>query len=193
MKHYYEEGSNTLFVVFHGTGGDEHDLIPLVKEIDPLASIVSLRGNVQENGMNRFFRRYSPTSFDHDNIKDEANIIMTFLADFLPKYEKVVFFGYSNGANMIACLCALYPQSIKYAILLHPCKIFSLTDNISTSTIITYGKQDMLIPMESTLELLRDFTKHGAVVHAVPLVSGHEITPIEIQEVRSIYLTDFFR
>lgn len=36
-------------VLFHGTGGNEEDLIFLGKEIEPTASILSPRGKVLEN------------------------------------------------------------------------------------------------------------------------------------------------
>ena len=42
------------FVLLHGTGGNEEDLIPLGKEIEPTASILSPRGKVLENDMPRF-------------------------------------------------------------------------------------------------------------------------------------------
>ncbi len=57
MIHKFIRGKDEVktLVLFHGTGGNEEDLIPLAGMIDPDASILSLRGNVSENGMNRFF------------------------------------------------------------------------------------------------------------------------------------------
>ena len=49
-------------VALHGTGGDEHDLIPLVKQISPAAPVISPRGKVLENGMPRFFKRLAEGS-----------------------------------------------------------------------------------------------------------------------------------
>ena len=42
------------FTTFHGTGGDEYDLLKIGKIIDDQANILSVRGNVKEGGMNRF-------------------------------------------------------------------------------------------------------------------------------------------
>lgn len=59
MKHIFEKKGTRpnapTLVLFHGTGGTERDLIPLAKHISPESSVLSLRGNVLENGMPRFF------------------------------------------------------------------------------------------------------------------------------------------
>lgn len=48
----------TTFLMLHGTGGNEEDLIPLAYELDKRAAILSPRGKVVENGVaSRFFRR----------------------------------------------------------------------------------------------------------------------------------------
>ncbi len=58
MNHIFDKGTRQeapTLVLFHGTGGTERDLLPLAKHIAPESSVLSLRGNVLENGMPRFF------------------------------------------------------------------------------------------------------------------------------------------
>lgn len=58
MKHIFQKGKDLArptLLLLHGTGGTEQDLLPLAGEIDQDASILSVRGNVLENGMPRFF------------------------------------------------------------------------------------------------------------------------------------------
>ena len=60
-----EENSLIIFLLLHGTEGDENDLIPIVKMLDIAnASILTV---VLENGMPRFFRRLAEGVFDLEN------------------------------------------------------------------------------------------------------------------------------
>ncbi|MHC9001780.1 hypothetical protein [Enterococcus bulliens] len=57
MFHYQFRKGKTdapVLVLLHGTGGDEFSLLPLHEALDPNASILSIRGNVLENGAPRF-------------------------------------------------------------------------------------------------------------------------------------------
>ena len=56
-------------LLLHGTGGEENDLIPIVKMLEITnASILSPRGRVLENGMPRFFRRLAEGVFDIEDL-----------------------------------------------------------------------------------------------------------------------------
>ena len=60
MQHIFKASTKEnkpVFLLLHGTGGTEHDLLPLAEIVDPEAAVLSVRGNVLENGMPRFFRR----------------------------------------------------------------------------------------------------------------------------------------
>ncbi|GAE95105.1 carboxylesterase [Gracilibacillus boraciitolerans JCM 21714] len=66
MKHIFKEGKSLkgpTFLLLHGTGGSENDLLPLAEIMDPDANILSVRGSVSENGMARFFKRLAEGGF----------------------------------------------------------------------------------------------------------------------------------
>ncbi len=60
-------------MALHGTGGSEHDLIPVVRQISPSAAIISPRGRVLENGMPRFFKRLAEGVFDEADVRHNAH------------------------------------------------------------------------------------------------------------------------
>jgi phospholipase/carboxylesterase len=71
----------TTFLLLHGTGGNEQDLIPLAYELDKRAAILSPRGKVLENGITpRFFRRLAGV-FDLEDLKFRTNELADFVID----------------------------------------------------------------------------------------------------------------
>jgi predicted esterase len=68
-KEYEDTNKKLVFVLLHGTGGNEEDLIFLARELEPNASILSPLGKVLENGMPRFFKRLSEGIFDIEDLK----------------------------------------------------------------------------------------------------------------------------
>ena len=67
--------SERTLLLLHGTGGNERDLIPLGRELDPNAALLSPRGKILENGMPRFFRRLAEGVFDTTGVF--AGLILT--------------------------------------------------------------------------------------------------------------------
>lgn len=125
MIHIYQKGSiESTFLLLHGTGGDEKDLIPIAKLLNPGFHILSPRGNVSENGMNRFFKRFNLGNFDIDSVIKETKNLDDFIKTYTHKYvinqEKIIGLGFSNGANILESLIQLYPNTVKYAVLLSP-------------------------------------------------------------------------
>src|SRR5690625_3808849 len=127
MKHIFKEGKDSnqpTLLLLHGTGGNELDLIPIAERIDSAASILSVRGNVLENGMPRFFRRLAEGVFDEEDLIFRTKQLNEFLKDASEKYdfdrENIIAIGYSNGANIAASLLFHYQNTLKGAILHHP-------------------------------------------------------------------------
>src|SRR5205823_13715855 len=98
--------SGRTFLLLHGTGGNERDLIPLGHDLDPDASLLSPRGKVLENGMPRFFRRLAEGVFDLEDLQKRTHELADFVVSAAAHYKidinGVVAVGYSNGANIAA-------------------------------------------------------------------------------------------
>ena len=118
LIHEFVAGSSDrTLLLLHGTGGNEHDLIPLGRELDPAASLLSPRGKVLENDMPRFFRRLAEGVFDLDDLRKRthelADFVITAGAQYKIDMAKITAVGYSNGANIAASMLLLRPEILR--------------------------------------------------------------------------------
>src|ERR1044071_3214638 len=121
LHEFVSGNSSRTLLLLHGTGGNERDLIPLGRELDPKASLLSPRGKILENGMPRFFRRLAEGVFDLEDLKTRTKELADFVAAAVRHYElavdDIVGVGYSNGANIAASMLLLRPEIMYSAIL----------------------------------------------------------------------------
>jgi phospholipase/carboxylesterase len=202
MTHLFIQGLNilgTTFVLLHGTGGDEHGLLALAKEYDATANVLSIRGNVQEHGMNRFFKRLSPGVFDLDDLRFRASELLDFLNESALRYgfsmNRVFVIGYSNGANIAAAMLLLHPLAIAGAVLQHPMlPISPLRELVSHSVqvLITASTNDSMVPYDSAEKLQNALASRGHIVSFQTYHHGHQLTTSEIVHVKS-WLQDSIR
>ena len=112
-------------LLLHGTGGDEHDLLPLGAQLAAGAGVnlLSPRGQVSEGGAARFFRRLREGVFDEADIIKRAGELTDFVRAASALYgfdsTRVIAVGYSNGANIAAATMLLHPATLAAAVLLH--------------------------------------------------------------------------
>ena len=179
------------FLVLHGTGGDENDLVPLAQSIRPSAGILSPRGKISENGLNRFFRRISPGEFDlkdlHNRTKELAGFVKNACAQYKMDSRQVVALGYSNGANTAANLLLNYPDTLCAAVLFRALLPDTprQTPNLNGKKILVLsGKKDSLILPSQTKELMDYLKKTGARVTEHALETGHQLANQDIQIAR---------
>lgn len=192
MIHIYQKGMNQkTFLLLHGTGGDEKDLIPIAKLLDPTYHILSPRGNVVENGMNRFFKRFGMGKFDIDSVVSETKHLNDFIKKQASNYQidldSVVGLGFSNGANILESLIQLYPNSVKYAILLSPSfiqKDVSFNNLSQTKIFISSSARDQYTSKEDIELLVDSLRKAGANVYVFMHDFGHTITQDVILHVK---------
>lgn len=191
MKHIFQKGKNPAkptLLLLHGTGGNELDLLPLAGRIDEEASILSVRGNVLENGMPRFFRRLAEGVFDEEDLIFRTKELNQFLDEAAEKYEfdrdNMIAIGYSNGANIAASLLFHYENAVKGAILHHPMvprRGINLPDLSGKSVFIAAGTNDPICsPMESTL-LQSLLEKANANVELHWENRGHQLIANEVE------------
>jgi predicted esterase len=121
-KQKYKEKTFTTFLLLHGTGGNEQELILLAYELDKSTVILSPRGKVLANGItSRFFRRLAEGVFDLEDLKFRTNELADFVIDASKTYnfdlQHIIAVGYSNGANIAASMLLLRPEILSSTVL----------------------------------------------------------------------------
>lgn len=125
FQHVYEpRTSGWTLLLLHGTGGDEHDLIPLGRQLASHATLISPRGKVLENGMPRYFRRLAMGRFDIPDLIERTDELAEFIAAATREYEldatRIAALGFSNGANIAVSILFRRPELLRAAALLRP-------------------------------------------------------------------------
>jgi predicted esterase len=181
------EHSDRVLLLLHGTGGDENDMIPIGRDLDPAAAVLSLRGNVLENGMPRFFRRLAEGVFDEEDVVRRANELADFIGSAATRYDfdpqRLTAVGYSNGANVAAAVLLLRPRTITSAVLFRA--MVPLTPKTSpnlhgTRVLICSGKRDPIIPVDNAERLTAMLRTAGADVTLRVAEASHQLDFDEI-------------
>ncbi|GAA4071081.1 alpha/beta hydrolase [Amphibacillus indicireducens] len=200
MRHIFKEGQldGPTLLLLHGTGGNEHDLLPIAEMIDPSANVLSVRGNILENGMPRFFKRLKEGIFDLDDLVKQTKNLAEFIDEASEKYQfdrnQVIAIGYSNGANIAGSLLFHYKNVLKGAILHHPMvpiRDVELPDQKQTAVFIGAGKNDPMCPAKESVELEELLANNGADVTVHWERNGHQLTQTEVQAARDWYQKQF--
>jgi predicted esterase len=190
--HVYEPAARpdaVTLLLLHGTGGDEHDLVPLVPLLLPNAGILSPRGPVSEHGMPRFFRRLAPGVFDMEDLAKRTADLRQFIDRAAAHYRfdraRVIAVGLSNGANIAANLLLEYGAVVRAAILFRAMPTREIDVEADTprptaadrvDVYMNSGRHDRMISAALTERLAEQLRAVGASVTLEWDGSGHELT-----------------
>lgn len=191
LHEFVQGNSSRTLLLLHGTGGNERDLIPLGRELDPDASLLSPRGKILENGMPRFFRRLAEGVFDLEDLKTRTNELADFIAAAVRYYKlaprHVVGVGYSNGANIAASMLLLRPEIMNTAILYRamvPLVPDKLPELSSVHVWIGAGDHDPIIPKSEPKRLAELLRRAGAEVTIRFAEAAHGLTNDDVEAAR---------
>ncbi|WP_420103128.1 alpha/beta hydrolase [Bosea sp. (in: a-proteobacteria)] len=186
--HVFERGSDPdrpPLLLLHGTGGDEHDLVPLGRAVAPGASVLSPRGKVLEGAAPRFFRRLAEGVFDEADLTARTHELADFIGEARARYGQPspIALGFSNGANIAASLLLLRPEVLAGAALLRAMPPFRdppRVDLTGKPVLLLSGLMDPIMPAAASTRLAETFAAAGAEVRHQALPAGHGLTQADI-------------
>jgi len=187
--HIYNEGKagEPVLVLLHGTGADEEDLLPVAEVLAPDASVLSIRGNVSENGMNRYFKRHGEGQYDIEDLEKRGKELYDFIEESADKYdfalEDVILLGFSNGSNIGINMLLLEDTVFNTAMLfapMYPVDVDSQKDMSDTHIFLSMGERDPIVPVSESENVIDIFENRGATIETT-WVNSHEINGDNLQ------------
>ncbi len=183
-----EDPDGTTLVLLHGTGGNEADLMPIARRVAPRSTLLGVRGRATEEGTNRWFRRFDGTTFDQADIHSEAEAFSAFVEGAVTGYgldaDRLVFLGYSNGANILAAVIQLHPGLVRRAVLLRGIQALKnppVADLSETSILVLNGRDDPHV--HAAPELASPLIARGARVDFQQILAAHELAAADVAEI----------
>ncbi|QYM77782.1 alpha/beta hydrolase [Horticoccus luteus] len=181
------------FLVLHGTGGTEHDLLPLVRTLAPGSAILSPRGNVTEQGAARYFARLAPGVFDPDEIIRRTHELADFVLGAAEHHHldlsRLTALGFSNGANIAATLLLLRPETLGAAVLLRPMVVLDQPappgSLAGKRVLLASGSGDSLVPVDQPPHLAELLRTGGADVEIAWTRADHGLTAVDFSAARA--------
>lgn len=173
----------TLAFAFHGTGATEGQLIPMVHDLAPGATVIAPRGDVDEQGAARFFRRKAEGLYDMADLARATGKMAAFVAAHVAaqKPSRVVGIGYSNGANILASVIFARRDLFDDVVLMHPLIGWApAAGPVATRVLITAGTRDPICPPALTRQLGDWFAAQGAAVETHWHEGGHGVEGSEL-------------
>ena len=182
-------GIRDTLLVLHGTGGNEDDLVGIAQTVAPGAAVISPRGKVLEAGAPRFFRRLAEGVFDPAEVRAGGEELAEFVRAAAIRYEldaeRIFALGYSNGANIASTVMLMDPDVIRAAVLLRPMLVIEPeeeADLTGKAVLLSSGRLDPIVPVESVEKLVRLLEDRGAEVTLNWQLGGHNLVPSEVKE-----------
>lgn len=198
VYNFYKGSNNNYFILLHGTGGTMYGLVPIARDIDPEAYIISLQGNVLEGDKRRFFKRETIGEYDIDSLELESDNLNRFLIDIKEKYnlknKNIIPMGFSNGANMLLYFIRKYPNVLDNLVLMSPVNLlpeikYSSLNN--KNILLVSATNDEYESFESILLLEDNLKSAGAKVNKYYHHFGHVFNKTIVNNIKDWYEDNF--
>ncbi len=174
-------------LLLHGTGGDEHDMIPIGAMFGKGVNLLSPKGKVSEFDSARYFRRLAEGVFDVEDLKFRTTELRDFIVEAAATHnfdgKRVVALGYSNGANIAGSMLLMYPDVLAGMMQFRPMIPFEPSPEftiLGTPVCISSGATDFTVSPEERQHWSHILTMAGADVTTYIVDAGHNLTQTDV-------------
>ena len=167
-------------VLLHGSGQDEHTLLPFAQAAFPGHTLTAVRGRIPWQSGFAFFRRRPDRTLDEADLAQGAAAVQRLLGRLRDEGQRLpVLLGYSNGAIAAAAAIIGGPHLSAGAILLRPlspCPERALPRLDGYPVLLASGRHDARRHPCDGPSLARQLRAAGAATTLVELPVGHGLT-----------------
>ncbi|RKD25924.1 hypothetical protein BEP19_03065 [Ammoniphilus oxalaticus] len=176
-----------VIFVMHGRGANEHDLLPLVEELQNDFIIFGIRGDVPEGPGFAYFTNIShgnPDRASFDRCIEKLQGVIDYAAKTYPidtNYQYLL--GFSQGAILSMSLAVAMGNKIKGIVSMNgyiPTFVkedYPAVPGENVSIYLSHGEVDHVYPLEHGLDNKQFFEGRGNKAHFSSYPVGHGITP----------------
>jgi phospholipase/carboxylesterase len=181
--------SRTL-VLLHGFGADEHDLLPIAREIDPSLHAISLQAPIALEYGGRAWYRLEQTpqgiAFDPGEVARGEDAALEAIEEIAQAHPRPILCGFSQGAGMALGVALRKPQLAAGVLALSAVPPRLLPPAApGLRVFLAHGTFDPLLPIEvgrATRDLL---VRLGADVTFREYRMEHMVSAEEIDDARA--------
>lgn len=194
FTHVYQPAPGTdrrTLLLLHGIGGDERDMLSLARLLQPTAGVLSPRGQVEDRGMLRFFKRLTQTVYDLEDLPRRAAQLASFVAAAAAHYQfdarEVMAVGFAEGAIFAATVLLSWPETLAGAVLFRgdvPMMPERMPKLPGTPVLVSNGRFDRITAPEDTRHLVALLRAAGADVTVLLHQAAHQLTQADVEQAR---------
>jgi phospholipase/carboxylesterase len=184
-------GDAVTFLMLHGTGGDEHDLLHLGPALDEGAGMLAPRGEDLAGAGPSFLRSFVAGALDLDDLHARTYELADWVrvAAVAHRFDprRIVAVGHANGADMARSLLLLEPGLLAGAVLFRPALALEPEHNPHLPGVVVFvaaGRADESVTPERLEGLTYQLRHAGADVTLHWDNAGHELDSREIAAAR---------
>ena len=191
-----ERGLDRTLILLHGFGADEHDLLPLVHELDPRLRAVSLQAPIALGGGARawFNLMMGPRgmSFDANEVREGVDAAVSAVEEIARNSPRPILLGFSQGAGMALSVALRRPELASAVISLsgvlrslEPHDLAPAEKLRGFPVFAAHGLQDPVVPLALGRSIRDEVQRLGLALewHEYPM--GHTIIPQEVADLRA--------
>lgn len=181
----HEGSKDEAYFLFHGTGGNDFQLLRVMEELNPDATIIGVKATDGIGNNRRYFSPLIKGKLDREDFESNINDFMEEWKNRGFTFNKIVFLGYSNGANFILGILEKNSHIMSQAILLHPSNLnYHFEVESELNVIMTSGATDNLALPGDVLKLKESMNTYYKNLNYFLFDEGHELTEVEIKSIK---------